>query len=472
VISLTDTILIVDDSSFIVEGLVTILKKRYRPLAAYGGKQCLEILKKEKPSIIILDILMEPMDGWETLSRIKENPATKHIPVLMFTAKKISAEEADEHRINIDDFVSKPVTTKKLLEAIEKLLARQETNRRNIALWQSAGIGQDRIDEYTSLMTNLEVDISLLQNMKVQLSLVHDDDNKSQTDFEAVIAAIESRIQEERLHEEELSREMQKSVARVAEKKEHAEPEPALNNDGQENMPVNRETGSSVQPELIDSRDITYGETNPSLSEDLIPKENESPKITVPKIISSPEVYFSDKDMPEINVIPDETSSDFLFEDEDNWEPSQENTEMKHTVESPADEPEHNHILPESSFPVIILEADPATRLLHPNTSTENFDSEGSVSLDQKIPDMEQKTLIHNMTIRSANTLDKKPVIKNTPLSTIGAGTDTSLKIKTPSYGRSKGIVIDNPLLPVEKSPSGGFFSRIISMIIGIFKRH
>ncbi len=93
---MTDSILIVDDSSFIVEGLVAILKKSYRTLAGYGGQQCLDILKKEKPSIIILDIMMEPIDGWETLARIKENPDTRKIPVLMFSAKKISAKEAEE----------------------------------------------------------------------------------------------------------------------------------------------------------------------------------------------------------------------------------------------------------------------------------------------------------------------------------------------------------------------------------------
>ena len=235
---MTETILIVDDSSFIVEGLVAILKKSYHPIAVYGGQQCLEILETQKPAIIILDIMMEPMDGWETLARIKENPATRHIPVLMFSAKKISAEEAEEHRISIDDFVSKPVNSKKLIESIEKVLARQKANRLNIESWKSAGIGQQRIDEFTSLMTNLEVDRSLLQNMKVQLSLVHDADSKSRTDFENVIAAIESRIQEERLHEEELSSEMHKSVAKDVELKGCALPAPAMNEREQDSMPA------------------------------------------------------------------------------------------------------------------------------------------------------------------------------------------------------------------------------------------
>ena len=69
-----DTVLIVDDSSFIVEGLIAFLKKKYLPLAAYGGAECLEILKRETPSVIILDIMMEPMDGWETLVPYQGEP--------------------------------------------------------------------------------------------------------------------------------------------------------------------------------------------------------------------------------------------------------------------------------------------------------------------------------------------------------------------------------------------------------------
>ncbi len=86
---MNDTIMIVDDSSFIVDGLIAILKRKgYKPIPAHGGDECLEILKTTIPDLILLDIMMEPMDGWETLERLKSNPATKGIPVLMFSAKK------------------------------------------------------------------------------------------------------------------------------------------------------------------------------------------------------------------------------------------------------------------------------------------------------------------------------------------------------------------------------------------------
>ena len=83
------TILVVDDSPFIVDVFVTMLERGgYRTVAAYGGEECLGILKTVTPDLILLDIMMEPMDGWETLEKIKENPATKDIPVLMLTAKQ------------------------------------------------------------------------------------------------------------------------------------------------------------------------------------------------------------------------------------------------------------------------------------------------------------------------------------------------------------------------------------------------
>ena len=396
---------------------MAILKKSYRPLGVLGGKQCLEILEKVYPSIIILDIMMEPMDGWETLARIKENPATRHIPVLMFSAKKISAEEADEHRINIDDFISKPVSTKKLLDAIEKLLARQKANRLKIESWQSAGIGQDRIEEYTSLMTNLEVDISLLQNMKVQLSLVHDGDHKNRTDFEEVIATIESRIQEERIREEELSRDMQKSVAMDAEKKEHAEPVPIINEGRLDNLPVKIEMESPTQPAFSDYSNITPHETNVSMTETLNPEMNVLREITLPDITSNSEDSLSEDNLPDINKVPEISSPDFLFEDEECLEPSQEKPEEKRPTEPP-------------------VRIEP---------------------------------------IPSPKTLDKKPVVPNSPLPIVlGSGTDTSLRMSPSSLGKSKEIVKNNPILPVkdEMVSSGGFISKIISMIIGIFKRH
>jgi len=126
------TILIVDDSPFIVDGLAAILsRKGYTPIPAHGGDECLKILESVKPDLILLDIMMEPVDGWETLEKIKENPTTKDVPVLMFSAKKITPAEAEEHSLSIDDFVSKPVNPTQLLESIQRIFSRRNDIKRS-----------------------------------------------------------------------------------------------------------------------------------------------------------------------------------------------------------------------------------------------------------------------------------------------------------------------------------------------------
>lgn len=166
---MTATILIVDDSTFIVEGLVAILQRHYRAIPSFGGEECLTILETEKPDVIVLDIMMEPMDGWETLSRIKENPATRNIPVLMFTAKKITPEEAEAHRTLIGGVLIKPVSPKELITAIETLLERDRRNKEIVRYLEQAGLPRVTIDAYVTRSANLEVDRSLLATLQKNL---------------------------------------------------------------------------------------------------------------------------------------------------------------------------------------------------------------------------------------------------------------------------------------------------------------
>ena len=164
---MNDIIMIVDDSSFIVDGLVAILKRKgYKPLPAHSGDECLEILKTTLPDLILLDIMMEPMDGWETLDRLKSNPATKGIPVLMFSAKKLSPSEAQEHSISIDDYVTKPVNPTQLMESIQRIFSRRNDVKGEALVAQNAGVDKALIDEYTALRTSIEVDKNLIIVLK------------------------------------------------------------------------------------------------------------------------------------------------------------------------------------------------------------------------------------------------------------------------------------------------------------------
>lgn len=117
------TILLVDDNKFIVDGLKAILRKKgYSIVVAYGGEEALKILENTIPDLILLDISMEPIDGWETLERARQNPVSAHIPVIIFSARKTLSEEASRIRLEVSEILSKPINTGQLLVAIEKAL--------------------------------------------------------------------------------------------------------------------------------------------------------------------------------------------------------------------------------------------------------------------------------------------------------------------------------------------------------------
>ena len=164
---MNDSILIVDDSSYIVDGLVDLLKRKgFKPIAAHGGDEAISLLSSNKPDLILLDIMMEPMDGWETLERIKANPETHDLPVLMFSAKKITPEEAQEHSLNIEDFVSKPVNPAQLLNSIKQIFERRSNVKLEAGVAKDAGQDAVIIGEYSALRKSIEVDKNLLEVLK------------------------------------------------------------------------------------------------------------------------------------------------------------------------------------------------------------------------------------------------------------------------------------------------------------------
>ena len=464
---MTDTILIVDDSSFIVDGLVSILKKKYTPLAVYGGQQCLEILKKEKPSIIILDIMMEPMDGWETLARIKENPATRHIPVLMFSAKKISPEEAEEHRINIDDFITKPVTPKKLIEAIEKVLARQKANRECIESWCAAGIGQDRIDEYTSLVTSQEVDVSLLQNMKVQFSLIRDEDTKGRADLETVIMAIEARIEQEHLLKVKLFSEIQESIAKDSEMKIYSRLVPPVHEGEGKILSYEGESGIAAQPVSPGSPGISGTGLTPSVADDNVPETK------IPEIVTVSNIHIPENILPDMEEIPETTGPGSLIHD------SRLETSLLDKPEITV--PEQSHVDKSQSDPIFSgpslldegSEISHSTSLPGEQSLTGTIEQEEKISYPEKtLPVTEPKQpAVPVPRSLSARTIDNNPGSPgaSTP-NLFGSGTDTSRR------GPNKGeLSVEKGTAPKgdmpDTSSQSGFLSGIISAILGIFKR-
>lgn len=103
------------------------------------------------------------MDGWETLERIKEDPATKEIPVLMLTAKQLTPAEAQEYGIYIEDYVLKPITHRELYDAIEHVLNRRQSIKSDMELARQSGFDAEIITEYARLSKSIDVNRRLMK---------------------------------------------------------------------------------------------------------------------------------------------------------------------------------------------------------------------------------------------------------------------------------------------------------------------
>ncbi len=115
--------MIVDDDEDILYSVEKLLSKKtdYTIIKANGGKKCLETLRKEKPDLILLDIMMPEMDGWDVVEKIHENKDWEDIPIIFLTAKddKLTQSVAS---ISVDDYIIKPVDIDLLIRRIDKVL--------------------------------------------------------------------------------------------------------------------------------------------------------------------------------------------------------------------------------------------------------------------------------------------------------------------------------------------------------------
>ena len=121
--SLEETILIVDDTELNVETLMELLGDKYDLLAATDGEDALEILGDEHVDLILLDIMMPGIDGYEVCKRVKENSATENIPIVFITAK--TDEDSIERAYDVGgvDYITKPFRAKEVLSRVANHLA-------------------------------------------------------------------------------------------------------------------------------------------------------------------------------------------------------------------------------------------------------------------------------------------------------------------------------------------------------------
>lgn len=103
-----------------------LIRRGYEVIGAQGGREGLRIVQEQKPDLILLDLMMPDIDGWEVYTQLKADPNTQMIPVLIVTAR---AQFKDRlvlvRQSGLDDYVIKPFGPGQLVDSVERLLAHQ-----------------------------------------------------------------------------------------------------------------------------------------------------------------------------------------------------------------------------------------------------------------------------------------------------------------------------------------------------------
>lgn len=124
-------ILLTDDDPVFVEAVKAVLESRYDVVTASNGKEALEQVAREKPDVVVLDVMMEHLsEGFDVARKLKADESTSSIPVIMLTG----VEEVYNYRMEVQDefvphdkYLEKPVEPEKLLAVIEEVIASQDS---------------------------------------------------------------------------------------------------------------------------------------------------------------------------------------------------------------------------------------------------------------------------------------------------------------------------------------------------------
>jgi two-component system, OmpR family, phosphate regulon response regulator PhoB len=127
-----DTVLVIEDEADVVDLLrYNLARAGFEVLIATDGLEGLEMAQKNRPHLIVLDLMLPGMDGRAVCKTLKKNPDTAQMPIVMLTAKGEPEERIHGLEIGADDYVTKPFSTKELILRIQGLLRRIRTSTKS-----------------------------------------------------------------------------------------------------------------------------------------------------------------------------------------------------------------------------------------------------------------------------------------------------------------------------------------------------
>jgi CheY-like chemotaxis protein len=128
-------VLIVDDSPTVVTVLRKLMQQNdYRTFEAYSAEEALELVQRERPDLIFLDIVLPGMDGFSALRALRRDPITKDVPIIMISGNAQATEQFYVQRIGADDFMKKPFSRAEVFARIDRLIDSEGIPRRGSAL--------------------------------------------------------------------------------------------------------------------------------------------------------------------------------------------------------------------------------------------------------------------------------------------------------------------------------------------------
>ncbi len=165
------SILYVDDIAILTQLFAKGLTEAgYETLTATSGSECLTILDNTTPDIIILDIMMEPMDGWNVLLQLRKRDPSHTILVVMLTAKALSPEDVREYGYLFDGYIMKPLTIEKLITYVKWYCEKLQEIDHAISLAVNANENVEAVRADHILRIRIQIWETLIQTYKKRLA--------------------------------------------------------------------------------------------------------------------------------------------------------------------------------------------------------------------------------------------------------------------------------------------------------------
>jgi len=124
---MSQKILIVDDEPNIVIPLQFLMEQNgYNTLVAQSGEEALELISKERPDLVLLDIMLPGVDGFEVCEIIRLNPEWRNTKIIFLTAKGRDVDIAKGMVLGADEYITKPFSNQQIIDAVTKLLKKPE----------------------------------------------------------------------------------------------------------------------------------------------------------------------------------------------------------------------------------------------------------------------------------------------------------------------------------------------------------